>query len=226
MKLLKQGKTKDVYVLNNGDVLLKFKDTVTGDESGSKDPGGNLVVGEVKGVGSSALNVTDYYFNILKKLGIPTHYVSSNLKNNEMVVKPAKMFGNGLEFIIRYKAFGSFIRRFGLYVTEGTKLDDIFEITLKDDGRNDPPVTKEIITKLGILNEKQYEEAEQLVRKVCNIVKDDLTKKGLELVDIKVEVGIVDGVVSLIDEISGGNMRVFKDGKALDYLTLSNEILK
>ena len=42
MNLTYQGKTKDVYKLDNGDVLLKFKDDVTG-ENGVFDPGANTV---------------------------------------------------------------------------------------------------------------------------------------------------------------------------------------
>ena len=101
MEFVRSGKTKDVYLLENGNYLLKFKDTVTGHIGGEKDPGGNAVVGTEEGVGSSALKVTTYYFEKLKALGIPTHYVSSDLEKCEMVVKPAKMFGKGLEFVVR-----------------------------------------------------------------------------------------------------------------------------
>ena len=39
MKLVNQGKTKDVYQLADGNYLLKFKDDLTG-EDGKFDPGG------------------------------------------------------------------------------------------------------------------------------------------------------------------------------------------
>lgn len=224
MQLLKHGKTKDVYKLDDGNILLKFKDTVTGGEDGAKDPGGNLVVGSVAGVGVSALKMTTYYFEMLKKANIRTHYVSSDIAKGEMVVRPAQMFGNGLEFVVRYEACGSFVRRFGAYIKEGTKLDAVYEITLKDDARNDPPATPEIISALGLMTPEQLAETEALVKKVCKIVKDDLAAKGLELIDIKVEAGLVDGKIALIDEISGGNMRVYKDRKQLDYIALSKYI--
>ena len=35
------GKTKDVFKLDNGNYLLKFKDDVTTDEKGNFDPGAN-----------------------------------------------------------------------------------------------------------------------------------------------------------------------------------------
>jgi len=221
VELIKQGKTKDVYRLQNGDYLLKFKDTVTGNESGESDPGGNLVVGSVAGVGSGALKMSVHYFELLKKQDVHTHYVSADLSKNEMVVKPAVGFGKGLEFVVRYQAAGSFVRRFGLYCKEGEKLPKVFEVTLKDDGRDDPPVTCEILVALGLMTAAQYEEVHNKTIKICDIVYDDLKGRGLELIDIKVEFGLVDGKVALIDEISPGNMRVYKQGEKLDYLTLA-----
>ena len=51
---------------------------------------------------------------------------------------------------------------------------------------------------------------------------DDLKEKGLVLYDIKFEYGYdADGKVILIDEIASGNMRVYKDGKYIDPMTLS-----
>jgi len=224
MEFVKAGKTKDVYKLPDGNFLLKFKDTVTGHVSGESDPGGNTVVGSVAGVGSGALRMTVYYFELLKKLNINTHYVSADLAKNEMVVRPANLFGQGLEFVVRYKAVGSFVRRFGLYCKDGDELPKVFEATLKDDAHDDPPVTSEILAALKLLTPAQYETIHSDTIKICDIVRDDLKNRGLELIDIKIEFGLVDGKIALIDEISPGNMRVFKNGQKLDYLTLSSLI--
>ena len=224
MELVKTGKTKDVFKLADGNYLLKFKDTVTGFPSGESDPGGNKVVGSVAGVGSGALKMSVFYFELLKKHNIPTHYVGADLSKNEMVVRPAKPFGNGLEFVIRYKAAGSFFRRFGTYCKEGEELPKVFEATLKDDDRDDPPATSEILAALKLLTPGQYDEIHGKTTAICDLIKDDLEKRGLELIDIKVEFGMVDGKIALIDEISPGNMRVYQNGKKLDYLTLSSLI--
>ena len=191
MKLYKHGKTKDVYTLDDGNYLLKFKDTVTGHPSGEKDPGGNSVVGEVEGVGKSAIMTTVYFFELLKKNNVPTHYVSNTLDKNEMTVRPAAVFGKGLEFVYRYVATGSFVKRFGDYCKDGDKID-VFEVTLKDDERNDPPVTKEILSALKLITEEQYESIKSQTKQICDIIKADLLKKGLELIDIKLEFGNVE----------------------------------
>ncbi|MCL2762749.1 MAG: phosphoribosylaminoimidazolesuccinocarboxamide synthase [Treponema sp.] len=222
MELVKTGKTKDVYKLPDGNYLLKFKDTVTGHQPGVSDPGGNKVVGSVEGVGSGALKMSTYYFELMKKRNIPTHYVSADLSKGEMLVRPAVAFGKGLEFVVRYKAVGSFVRRFGLYCKEGDELPKVFEATLKDDDRDDPPVTREIIVALKLLTPAQYDEIYGETIKICDLIYDDLKSRGLELIDIKVEFGMVDGKIALIDEVSPGNMRVYQDGKKVDYLTLSS----
>ena len=224
MELIKNGKTKGVYKLPGGNILLKFKDTVTGHPGGESDPGGNVVIGSVDGVGFGALKMTHYYFELLKMLNIPTHYVSADLPKNEMTVRPAVLFGQGLEFVVRYKAAGSFVKRFGYYCQEGEELPKIFEVTLKDDARDDPPVTREILAALNLVTPSQFDKIHSEAIKICDIVKDDLHSRGLELIDIKVEFGMVDGGIALIDEISPGNMRVYQNGKKLDYLTLSGLI--
>ena len=224
MEHIKTGKTKDVYKLPNGNFLLKFKDTVTGHPSGESDPGGNSVIGSVEGVGSGALKMTSYYFELLKRHDIFTHYVGADLSRSEMEVRPAATFGKGLEFVLRYKAAGSFVKRFGSYCKEGDELPKVFEVTLKDDARDDPPATSEILAAINLLTPAQYDEIRVKAIKICDIVKDDLNSRGLELVDIKIEFGLVNGKIALIDEISAGNMRVNQNGKKLDYLILSSLI--
>jgi len=222
MELIKEGKTKDVYKLPDGNFLFKFKDTVTGHAPGQSDPGGNKVTGTVEGVGSAALKMSMYYFDLFKKHNIATHFVSADLAKNEMVVRPAEFFGKGLEFVVRYKAAGSFIRRFGLYSKDGDELPSLFEVTLKDDDREDPPVTEDILVALKLLTPAQFNSIKNETIKVCDLIRQDLSARGLELIDIKVEFAMVDGKIALIDEVSAGNMRVYKDGQKVDYLTLTN----
>lgn len=226
MKLIYKGKTKDVYsTANENEVLLKFKDDVTG-EDGVFDPGANTVGLTIEGVGKSGLKMTTYFFEILNQKQIPTHFVSSDIENQSMVVKKANVFGKGLEVICRYKAVGSFLRRYGAYCEEGQDLDAFVELTIKDDERGDPTISKQALKMLNILNEEEYEEIEKRTIEICQIVKDELAKKGLELYDIKLEFGRDhEGNIMLIDEISGGNMRVYKEGKYIEPLQLEKEFL-
>ena len=219
-KLVYTGKTKDVFELENGNYLLKFKDDVTG-ENGVFDPGANTVGLSIEGVGRINLRMTKVFFEELKKVGIKTHYIDANLDDVTMEVIPAKVFGQGLEVICRKRAVGSFIRRYGKYIESGAKLDDYVEMTLKDDEKGDPLVTKEGLIALNIMTDEQYEAVKSMTQKITNIVADKLAEKGLELYDIKFEFGYNGNEVMLIDEIASGNMRAYKDGKYVEPMELS-----
>ena len=227
MKLICNGKTKDVYDLEDGNYLLKFKDDVTG-EAGVFDPGANTVGLTMEGAGQAGLKLTKFFFEKLEKLGIPTHYVDANIDNATMTVRPATMFGQGLEVICRYRAVGSFLRRYGMYAKEGDVLDAFVEITLKDDKRQDPPISRDALDMLGILSLDEYKTLKDLTKKISNVIKDQLAKRGMELYDIKLEFGRVgkDQKIALIDEISGGNMRAYKDGIYIEPMELERLMLK
>ena len=121
-ELVYSGKTKDVFALENGNYLLKFKDDCTG-KDGVFDPGENSVGLTIEGVGDVNLRMSIYFFEKINAAGIKTHYVNADLDNTTMEVLPAKVFGKGLEVICRYRAVGSFLRRYGAYANEGDKLD-------------------------------------------------------------------------------------------------------
>ena len=221
LKLVYTGKTKNVYALDNGNFLLKFKDDCTG-KDGVFDPGENSVGLTIDGVGDVNLRMSIYFFEKVNQAGIKTHYVSANLKNTTMEVLPAKVFGHGLEVICRHKAVGSFIRRYGDYIEEGADLPAYVETTFKNDEKGDPLVNKDALVALGVMTDKQYDDIKVMTQKITQIVADDLKEKGLILYDIKFEFGYdKDGNVMLIDEIASGNMRVYKDGKYVDPMTLS-----
>lgn len=220
-KLIYTGKTKNVYELENGNCLLLFKDDCTG-KDGVFDPGENQVGITIDGVGDVNLRMSIYFFEKINSAGIKTHYVSADLGTTTMEVLPAKVFGKGLEVICRYKAVGSFFRRYGDYIEEGADLPAYVEMTFKNDEKGDPLVTKDALVALGVMTEKQYDDMKKMTQDITKIVADDLKEKGLDLYDIKFEFGYDrDGNVMLIDEIASGNMRVYKDGEYIDPMTLS-----
>lgn len=224
MKLLYTGKTKNVYSLENGNNLLEFKDDVTG-KDGKFDPGENSIGLKIEGIGKANLRTSVLFFEKLKQHGIKTHYISSDFEKGTMEVLSAKVFGKGLEVICRLKATGSFIKRYGDYIENGSPLNGGYvETTLKDDNRGDPLITAEGLEALGIMDYKQFESMKKQTLKITKIIADVLSSKGMDLWDIKFEFGYSGKKVILIDEISSGNMRVYRDGKILDPVTLTSLI--
>lgn len=221
MELIYTGKTKNVFKMENGNYLLKFKDDCTG-KDGKFDPGENSVGLTIEGVGDVNLRMSIYFFEKINAAGIRTHYVNADLKETTMEVLPGKVFGKGLEVICRYKAVGSFFRRYGEYIELGADLPAYVETTFKNDEKGDPLVTKDALVALGVMSDKQYDDIKAMTQQITKIVADDLKAKGLDLYDIKFEFGYdAQGNVMLIDEIASGNMRVYKNGEYIDPMTLS-----
>ena len=116
MKTIYTGKTKDVLINEaTGDHYLLFKDSATG-ENGVFDPGSNTVGGSVKGKGKVGLEVSKYFFELMEKNGVPTHYLGADLDKGLMKVKKVRV--PPLEYVLRYFTAGSMCRRFTLPITE------------------------------------------------------------------------------------------------------------
>lgn len=226
MERIYTGKTKDVYRYKADEVLLQFKDDVTGTD-GVFDPGANTVGLRIDGAGKAGLKLSVYFFEKLKTAGIKTHYISSDIEKAQMRVKKAQMFGEGLEVICRFRAVGSFYRRYGAYCKEGQTLDALIEFTIKDDERGDPTISKDTLSALQILLPEEYESIKNQTHQICTLIKETLATKKLELYDIKLEFGKdAEGQIMLIDELSAGNMRVYKEGDFVPPLQVTKLFLE
>lgn len=222
MKRIYEGKTKTIYQDQPNQLILVFKDDVTGVD-GQFDPGANQVGLAIEGMGQRNLAMSQYFFEVLKEANIPTHYIAIDLAERQMTVRQAQPFGRGLEVITRFKAVGSFFRRYGDYIEEGADLTDYVEFTLKDDARQDPLITQDGLIALGIMTPTQYETLVALNLQIAHIIRDEMQAKGLELYDLKLEFGVDQetGEILLIDEISGGNMRVYQNGQYIEPMSLA-----
>lgn len=218
-----EGKTKNIRSAKDHEFIMEFKDSVTG-IAGVVDPGGNEVAGTVEGMGKSNLKVSTFFFKAMEEAGIPTHFISSNIEENTMTVEECKVFGKGLEVITRFFAKGSFVRRYGDLVEDEQDLGYYMEITTKDDERGDPLITEDALLILNILTEEELEKLKELNKKASIEIRRILEEKDLTLIDLKLEFGYSkkSEKIVIMDEISSGNMRVFKDGKSVKPLELQN----
>lgn len=206
MKTLYNGKTKNVLTNEeNGEVYLLFKDDATG-ENGIFDPGSNTVGGSVEGKGKTGLKVTKYFFELMEKNGIPTHYLGADIDNGLMQVR--KLTVPKLEFVLRYFTAGSMCRRFTL--EEGLPFEPPYlEVTLKDDEQGDPLISERLCIMKGLLVEGQYDEALQILVNVGEVLKKELASMNLKLIDFKIELGFDENnKVYVADEITPDIWRV------------------
>lgn len=224
MKKLYEGKTKNVMLdEETGIVHLFFKDSATG-ENGVFDPGSNTVGGSVEGKGKVGLAVSAYFFELMEKNGIPTHYLGSDIEQGLMKVRNLTV--PRLEFIVRYETAGSMCRRFTL--PEGIVFDPPYaEVTLKDDEQGDPLISERICLMKGILLPGQYEEAIEIVKKVGEVLKSELASMNLKLIDFKIEVGYDEsGKIFVADEITPDIWRIRDEqGNIPNQIDCANMIL-
>ncbi|ASI98418.1 phosphoribosylaminoimidazolesuccinocarboxamide synthase [Thermococcus celer] len=209
MRLVYRGKTKDVY--EDGPYLIfYFKDSLLG-ENGREDTGGNSVIGVRTGKGSAVLRQTEFFFNLLGRNGVRTHFVERIDDRRARFLKAERI---PLEVVYRFKAYGSFLRRYRGWVEPLRELRMV-EFTLKDDSLGDPLITEEAVSRLGIASEEELERMKETTRLVAGILREFFLEKGLDPVDFKLEFGRLNGELLVIDELSGDTMRVMKEGRLL-----------
>ncbi|MFA7308827.1 MAG: phosphoribosylaminoimidazolesuccinocarboxamide synthase [Patescibacteria group bacterium] len=100
-QLLTEGKTKQVFDIGNGEVLLRFKDAITAGDGAKKDA--------LKGKGALACQASIAIFELLNAAGVPTAYLRPGDNPNEMVMKKVDMIE--LEVVARRSAHGSYLQR-------------------------------------------------------------------------------------------------------------------
>lgn len=226
--LVYRGKSKDVFRITKGQYRGKYRfvftDRGTGYMEKGKpvfDPGYDVVVGKIPGKGKIACQFATYFFKLLKKKNIPSHYIDT-IGDNVMVVEPAipismptqapELKGTAplqnIEWTWRNNAQGSFWRKYP-FVKPGKNLNAVVEAWTKGD--SDILITYEALKAAGIVTEKELVYIDKLVKKIAAIVSKCLASKNLHLIDGKIELGRLKAKgrkIVLIDEISPDVMRV------------------
>ena len=233
LEQLYAGKTKDVYRLGNGNLLLQFTNKTTVNDDGVEDPGGNLIGKEVAGSARACVLMTQHFFKLFEEAGIPTHLIAVDVENLQMEVIPVTPLGKerfvnetgGIEWIWRNRITGSFFKLFGRY-NKNSKDGDILpaplvHATVKDDAAGDPYIEKDFLEALQILSGSDYETLKDYTKKVGQILYKEFQRMGCEIWDFKVEFGRdKDGNLILIDEIGPGSARVYKAGQKMEKVEI------
>lgn len=198
---INEGKTKIVYEDpdNKGTVFLYFKDSITARDGAKKD--------EIKGKGLIHWRTNKNIFELLTfKEGVPTHYVRSPEERYAEVLRLDKKYA--LEVVGRRVATGSYLARHP-EAREGDFFNPIvLEFFYKDDELNDPKLDD---SHIAILKNKNpvFSESEKLLKKAFDVLENAFAKQKHQLVDIKIEVGEVNGKIVVTDEITADSLRLW-----------------
>ena len=200
MKLIGQGKSKDIYLADNGYLIFEFTDRVTAFDGAKKV--------EYPHKGKVCCSLTAYWFRILEEKGIPTHF-KEKIDTNRIRVVNLKIFP--IEVIWRNYVAGSLWRHFEkgeiklpdhTEAREGALIPGgMIEFTTKFEAVDRSVSTKEILGS-GWMTEKELGHISRITEKINDIMFDRLLRKDILLADFKIEFGRTkDGKILLADEV-------------------------
>jgi phosphoribosylaminoimidazole-succinocarboxamide synthase len=212
---LYEGKAKKVYAAEGLGgreelVIIHYKDDATAFNGEKK--------GQIEDKGVMNNKIAAGLFELLEKAGVPTHYVA-RLNDRDMLCRKVRIIP--LEVIIRNVAAGSMAKRLGL--AEGSPLKTtVFELSYKDDALGDPLINDYHAVAIGASTFREIEEIKEIAFKVNKKLSAFFLKRGVKLIDFKLEFGRVPGKgagkLVLADEISPDTCRFWdaKTNKKLD----------
>lgn len=207
-ELMYEGKAKKVYRTDNPDeVIVSYKDDASAFN--------RKKLGTIVGKGVVNNRMSNHFFQILEKQGIPTHFIKE-LSERDTIVKKVEIIP--IEVIIRNVAAGSMARRLGL--KEGHELKhSTIEFSYKADELDDPLMADSYITALNLCSAEELNQIIDMTFKVNEVLKAELIKVGIKLVDFKLEFGWTsERQIVLADEISPDTCRFWdaETNKKLD----------
>ena len=186
MRLIRSGKVKDLYELDDGNILFHFSNRVSAFDV--------IMATPVARKGEVLCKFAEFWFHAL---GTP-HHMMRVVAEDKMEVKKLQMIP--LECVVRGYYYGSFVQRYKQRLHAelpsdfkpilGLKLPEpIFDPTTKSE-EHDQPIDRHAAISLGILSDDQYDLLKTtsiyLYKKMSEIV----NKAGFILADVKFEFGI------------------------------------
>jgi len=202
MKLIKKGKVKDIYDLDDNKLLFEFSDRISCFDVILKD--------KIPSKGEVLCRMGEFWFNTLD---FPNHMIEVQ-RPNRMIVKKCEVIP--IECVVRGYLYGSFYERvrdgevkLSVEPVVASKLPEIFFDPTTKFEEKDRVISKEEILKKGWLSKKEYEwiklKTIELYKKMSEIV----DKAGFILADVKFEFGRCDEEIVLVDSIGPDEFRLW-----------------
>ena len=212
MKFLTSGKVKDVYEVDNDNLLFKFSDRVSAYDVKFKD--------EIPQKGKVLCKFAEFWF---ENLDVPNHFVKTN-SDTEIVVKKMKMLP--IECIVRGYFYGSLAKRWeenelALDYDFVDDLDDnntssylaakllrpIFDPTTKS--THDVPIDRQEAIQENLVTAEEFDWLSVKSIEIYNKMASIADKAGFILADLKLEFGKLNDQITLGDSIGPDEYRLW-----------------
>ncbi len=203
MKFLASGKVKDIYDLEDGNLLFLFSDRVSAYDVKFKE--------EIPKKGEVLCKFAEFWF---KNIDVPNHFVRTESKTG-IIVKKMEMLP--IECVVRGYFYGSLASRWKkgeISLPEGSdtrlaaKLSEpIFDPTTKS--THDVPIDKKKALEMGLVSEEEFDWLSETSIKIYNDMVSIADSAGFILADLKMEFGKLDGKIILGDSIGPDEYRLW-----------------
>jgi len=203
LKFLASGKVKDIYDLEDGNLLFLFSDRVSAFDVKFKQ--------NIPKKGEILCKFAEFWFN---KIDVPNHFVRNESKTG-IIVKKMQMLP--IECVVRGYFYGSLVGRWkkgeiSLPEKSDTRLgaklpEPIFDPTTKS--AHDIPIDKNKAIEMGLVSEEEFEWLSKTSIKIYNEMVSIADSAGFILADLKLEFGKLDGKIILGDSIGPDEYRLW-----------------
>ena len=208
MRLLREGKVKNIFQLENGNLLLKFTDRISAFDIKFAE--------KIPNKGKVLCKFAKFWFD---KLDAPSHFIGMR-EENAIEVKRLSMIP--YEFIVRGYYYGSMLERYvstsdfrslfgrNLTLEKAAKLPlPVFEITTKSE-EHDVPVERTKVIESGALNSGTLEDIRDLSLMIYDTMCSVANRSGFIIADVKLEFGLDEkNKLTLADSIGPDECRIW-----------------
>ena len=202
MRLLKKGKVKDVYELDEQRLLFFFSDRISSFDV--------ILPSIVPRKGEILAKFTKFWF---EEFDVETHFIGMSEKNS-IIVKRLDMIP--IECVVRGYIYGSLYERMkngevnlGMEPILAKKLPKpLFDPTTKSDVK-DVPITKEEMISKGITTEDEADWIEKTSIKLYKEMSSIADKSGFIIADVKFEFGRLMDRILLADSLGPDEFRLW-----------------
>ena len=204
MKFIASGKVKDIYEVDDKQILFKFSDRVSAYDVKFKE--------DIPKKGEVLCKFAEYWFN---EIPVPNHFVKRE-SNTEIIVKKMQMLP--IECVVRGYFYGSLVNRYKkgeVQVPEGTKTElaaklphPIFDPTTKSE--HDIPIDRQKALDMKLVTESEFDWLAEKSIEIYKIMAKKADDAGFILADLKLEFGKLDGNITLGDSIGPDEYRLWQ----------------
>jgi phosphoribosylaminoimidazole-succinocarboxamide synthase len=204
MRLLRKGKVKDIYELDDENILFHFSDRVSAFDVKMATP--------ISRKGEVLCRFGEFWFDALQT----PHHMIKVIEKDKMQVRRLEMMP--IECVVRGYFYGSFLERYKNFknlpsdfdpVLASKLVEPIFDPTSKSE-EHDVPISRQEVISNGVLSEKQFDDLEKISISLYEKMAKIVERAGFIIADVKFEFGKNEkGEIILADSLGPDEYRLW-----------------